>query len=62
MGLDMVNLKDHGRYEHLSYIVALALTFLSAHGALAEAEGVDKESKASTRTTPALSLLRFGMH
>lgn len=62
MGLDMVNLKDFRRYERLFYIVALAFTLLSAHGALAEAEGVDKEAKANTRTTRVLNLLRIGIY
>lgn len=62
MGLDMVKLKDYRRYERLFYIVALAFTLLSAHGALAEAEGVDKEAKANTRTTRVLNLLRIGIY
>lgn len=62
MGLDMVNLKDFRRYERLFYIVALAFTLLSAHGAPAEAENGHKEAKANTRTTRVLNLLRIGIY
>ena len=62
MGLDMVNLKDYRRYERLFYIVALAFILLSAHGALAESDGVDKDAKANTRTTRVLNLLRIGVY
>lgn len=51
LGLDMVNLKDYRRYEQRLYIAALAFTLLSAHGVLAEAEGVDREAKGNARST-----------
>ena len=60
LGLAQVKLKDHRRYERLFYIVALAFTFLSAHGAAAEAEGFDKGCKANTRKIRVLNLLRLG--
>lgn len=60
LGLDQVKLKDYRRYERLSYIVALAFTFLVAHGALAEEEGFDKGCKANTRKVRVLNLLRLG--
>jgi len=62
LGLAHVHLKDYRRYERLFYIVALAFIFLSAHGALAEAEGFDKGLKANTRKTRVLNLLRIGYH
>mgnify|MGYP001183476388 FL=1 len=60
MGLANVQLKDHRRYERLFYIVALAFTFLTAHGAAAEAEGFDRGCKANTRKIRVLNLLRLG--
>jgi hypothetical protein len=60
LGLSNVTLKDYRRYERLFYIVALAFTFLSAHGAVAEAEGFDKGYKANTRKIRVLNLLRLG--
>lgn len=60
LGLDAVELKNYERYERLFYIVALAFILLSAHGAVAEVEGVDKEVKANTRKTRVLNLLRIG--
>lgn len=62
LGLAMVTLKDYQRYERLFYIVALGFIFLSAHGALAEAEGFDRTLKANTRKTRVLNLLRIGYH
>lgn len=62
LGLDAVDLKDYQRYERLFYIVALAFILLSAHGAVAEVEGVDKEVKANTRKTRVLNLLRIGVY
>jgi hypothetical protein len=62
LGLAHVHLKEYRRYERLFYIVALAFIFLSAHGALAEAEGFDKGLKANTRKTRVLNLLRMGYH
>jgi hypothetical protein len=62
LGLANVTLKDYRRYERLFYIVALAFIFLSAHGAIAEAEGFDKGLKANTRKTRVLNLLRMGYH
>ena len=62
LGLAMVNLKDHRRYERLFYIVALAFIFLSAHGAAAEAEGFDQGLKANTRKIRVINLLRIGYH
>jgi len=62
LGLAMVTLKDYRRYERLFYIVALGFIFLSAHGALAEAEGFDRTLKANTRKTRVLNLLRIGYH
>jgi hypothetical protein len=62
LGLARVHLKDYRRYERLFYIVALAFIFLSAHGALAEAQGFDKSLKANTRKTRVLNLLRTGYH
>jgi len=60
LGLANVELKDYRRYERLFYIVALAFTFLTAHGAAAEAEGFDKGCKANTRKIRVLNLLRLG--
>jgi len=60
LGLASVALKDYRRYERLFYIVALAFTFLSAHGAAAEEEGFDKGCKANTRKIRVLNLLRLG--
>lgn len=62
LGLASVTLKDYRRYERLFYIVALAFIFLSAHGAVAEAQGFDKTLKANTRKTRVLNLLRIGYH
>ena len=62
LGLAHVYLKDYRRYERLFYIVALAFILLSAHGALAEAEGFDKGLKANTRKTRVINLLRMGFH
>ncbi|MDQ1257144.1 MAG: family transposase, partial [Candidatus Hydrogenedentes bacterium] len=61
-GLSHVHLKDYRRYERLFYVVALAYIFLSAHGALAEAEGFDKGLKANTRKTRVINLLRIGYY
>ncbi len=62
LGLAHVCLKDYRRYERLFYIVALAFILLSAHGALAEADGFDKGLKANTRKTRVINLLRMGYH
>lgn len=62
LGLAHVHLKDCRRYERLFYIVALAFILLSAHGALAEAEGFDKGLKANTCKTRVINLLRMGYH
>lgn len=60
LGLGSVFLKDYRRYERLFYIVTLAFIFLSAHGAAAEARGLDKGYKANTRKVRVLNLLRMG--
>ena len=62
LGLATVCLKEHERYERLFYIVALAFILLSAHGALAEAQGFDKGLKANTRKVRVINLLRMGYH
>jgi hypothetical protein len=62
LGLSYVHLKDYRRYERLFYVVVLAFIFLSAHGALAEAEGFDKGLKANTRKTRVINLLRIGYY
>lgn len=62
LGLDLVNLKDYRRYERLFYVVSLTFILLCAHGAMAEAEGTDKEAKANTRKTRVLNLLRIGVY
>jgi hypothetical protein len=62
LGLATVQLKDYRRYERLFYIVALAFILLSAHGAVAEAEGFDKGLKANTRKIRVINLLRMGYH
>jgi hypothetical protein len=62
LGLSHVHLKDYRRYERLFYVVALAFIFLSAHGALAEAEGFDKGLKANTRKIRVINLLRIGYY
>ena len=35
---------------------------MNAHGALAEAEGIDKQLKANTRKTRVINLLRMGYY
>jgi len=60
LGLANVYLEDYHRYERLFYIVVLALIFLNAHGALAEAEGFDRGLKANTCKTRVINLLRMG--
>jgi hypothetical protein len=60
MSLAAVHLKDYCRYERLFYIVALAYILLSAHGAVAEAEGYDRHLKANTRKSRVINLLRMG--
>lgn len=60
LGLAHVVLKDHRRYERLFCIIALAFIFLTAHGAVAEEHGFDKQCKANTRKVRVLNLLRLG--
>ena len=62
LGLDMVKLKDHRRYERLFYIVALAFILLMAHGAKAELSNFADTLKANTRKTRVLNLMRTGFH
>ena len=60
LGLDNADLKNHERYERLFHIVALAIIFLSANGAIAEQNGFANTLKANTRKTRVLNLLRTG--
>lgn len=62
LGLATVHLNNYQRYERLFYTVALAFILLTAHGALAEAQGFDRGLKANTRKVRVINLLRMGYH
>ena len=62
MGMDAVKLSDEGRIEPHFIVLVLAYLFLTAYGAVAEADGAARHMKANTVENRVLNLARIGQY